>query len=478
MGCASSDSDEGGQPSTVWCDRLLADACACESTDENSDLCQDAGVIAANGDEDTCERYYASSVPLDCQSDADAAADADADADVGVIDEVTWFEHVQPMMDRYCVRCHYDGGLGVGDFEDRETVESFAEIMLSRIDSGDMPPPVADPDCREYDGEDHLQMPAEARAIFAQWIEDGKVTGDPASAPEREVINDMLDDPDLVLSIPQPYAPLYEDPENPGNEYRCFVIDPELEASTYITAMAPIIDQKSMVHHIVLFTKNVSEISEAEMGPDGYDCIGMGMADGVTGMVAGWAPGSLPVEFPPGYGMSLGPNDRLVLQMHYYQSGPEVVGLADQTSYAFRTADSVEHTVLMYPLGTTNFVIPAGNPNYSHNFEFQMPDYFSFKILAAFPHMHILGSGYSMYVDSPDEGRQCVVESDRYDFDNQQTYMLKEPLQVNGGDTLGFECTWDNSADNPNQFFDEPQDIRYGERTDEEMCFSFTLVGI
>jgi hypothetical protein len=83
-----------------------------------------------------------------------------------------------------------------------------------------------------------------------------------------------------------------------------------------------------------------------------------------------------------------------------------------------------------------------------------------------------------MWAESVEDGRTCLAESDRYDFDNQQTYMFKEPVSVQGGDTLGFECTWDNSADNPDQFFDEPQDIGYGERTNEEMCFTFTLVGL
>ena len=54
--------------------------------------------------------------------------DADADADV------TWYADIQPLMDRHCVRCHYDGGLGV-DIEALR-LSLFAEVMLSRIDSG------------------------------------------------------------------------------------------------------------------------------------------------------------------------------------------------------------------------------------------------------------------------------------------------------------------------------------------------------
>jgi hypothetical protein len=394
---------------------------------------------------------------------------------------VTWFEHVKPMMDKYCTRCHNDGGLGAGNFKDIESVKGFAELMLSRIDSGEMPPPVSDPDCRDYVGSSHLQMPIQAREAFAAWIEGGKLDGDPADAPEPFAITDTLADPDLVLTIPAPYTPLYEDEANPGNEYRCFVIDPEIEETRYITAMAPMVDQKAMVHHIVLFTKDISQISASEQGPDGYDCIDGGMADGVNGMVAGWAPGALPVEFPQepeSFGMRLGVNDRLIMQMHYFQSGPDVVGLADQSGYSFRTQEDVDRTVMMYPLGTTDFTIPAGDPAYTAGFEWDMPAVFSFDILAVFPHMHMLGTGYKMWVDTAEAGRQCLAQSSQYDFDNQLTYLFNEPVSIQGGDTIGFDCTWDNSVDNPNQHFDVPQDIGYGERTNEEMCYAFTLIGI
>ena len=415
----------------------------------------------------------------DVDGDGDEGADGDGDADEGPPDEaITWHEHVKPLMDKHCTRCHYDAGLGVGDFTDPVLVRNFADIMLSRIDSGDMPPPVSDPECRDYLGSDHLQMPVESRDLFAAWIEGGKEEGSPEDAPVSAPISETLAEPNMTVQIPQPYVPLYEDTENPGNEYRCFVIDPEIEENIYITALAPTIDQKAMVHHVVLFTKHVDDIPAHEAGPEGYDCIDAGMADGVNGLVAGWAPGALPVEFPDGYGMRLGPNDRLVLQMHYYQSGPDVVGVADQSGYAFRVVDEVDRSVLMYPLGTTSFTIPAGDPSYTDGFEWPMPSFLSFDILAVFPHMHILGTGYKMWANTAEAGRTCLAQSDRYDFDNQLTYLFKEPISIQGGDTIGFECTWDNSAENPNQFFDVPQDIRYGERTDEEMCFTFTLVGI
>jgi hypothetical protein len=51
-----------------WCTQLVKDACGCEGDDPDSDLCQDAGVVADEEDEGTCESYYFANVPGDCQT--------------------------------------------------------------------------------------------------------------------------------------------------------------------------------------------------------------------------------------------------------------------------------------------------------------------------------------------------------------------------------------------------------------------------
>ena len=87
--------------------------------------------------------------------------------------------------------------------------------------------------------------------------------------------------------------------------------------------------------------------------------------------------------------------------------------------------------------------------------------------------MHILGKGYELSTDN-----ECLIASDNYDFDNQLTYMYHEPVTVPAGSNIHMSCTWNNSTSNPDLIIDPPQDIGYGERTDEEMCYAFTLVSL
>ena len=50
-----------------WCDQLVLDACACEA-EEESDLCQDAEVVANTDNEESCEQYYFDAIPYSCQN--------------------------------------------------------------------------------------------------------------------------------------------------------------------------------------------------------------------------------------------------------------------------------------------------------------------------------------------------------------------------------------------------------------------------
>jgi hypothetical protein len=389
-------------------------------------------------------------------------------------DTLTWYQDVEPVVDRWCSRCHRPDGPGSADFTDPGVVSLLAEYMLARIDAGEMPPPVADPDCRPYWGHEELTLPVDARDLFARWIDEGKALGDAAdSTSTGGTRNTTLEDADLEVRLEVPYTPTFTDPSDPGNEYRCFALEHGRDEDFFITGLAPLLDQERLVHHIVLF-----RIGESSLWPDydpavGVDCID-DMAESVLGMIAGWAPGAVPIEFPQGTGIKILANQRIGMQIHYFQNGE--AGLADQTGYAFRTATEVDDEVRMVPIGTTSFNIPAGDAAYTRSGSWSMPLGIAPIVHGVFPHMHVLGRAFSMVREGSDGSRECMVDMPRYDFANQQSYLFEWPIELEPDDRISFSCTWDNSADNPDQLQDPPQDVRYGERTDEEMCYGFTFI--
>jgi len=388
--------------------------------------------------------------------------------------EITYFRDVEPLVDRWCARCHRPDGPGSADFTDPGVVAVLAEYMLARVDDGEMPPPVADPDCRPYWGHEELTLPLEARDMLARWIELGKPLGDPADSTATGGVQNMaLPDADLELRLPTPYTPTFTDASDPGNEYRCFALEHGRDEDFFITGLAPLLDQEKLVHHIVLFRLSESSLWPGYDPAVGVDCID-DMAESVIGMIAGWAPGAVPIEFPQGTGIKILANQRIGIQIHYFQNGE--AGLADQTGYAFKTATEVDDEVRMVPVGTTSFNIPAGDDSYSREGSWSMPLGIAPIVHGVFPHMHVLGTQFSMWLQRSDGTQECIVDMPRYDFDNQQSYLFEWPLELEADDRLHFRCTWDNSAENPDQLQDPPGDVRYGERTDEEMCYGFTFI--
>jgi hypothetical protein len=387
----------------------------------------------------------------------------------------TWHADVGPMMDTYCTRCHFEGGPGTGDFTRFDEAVAWAEPGLARVDAGEMPPPASDPSCRSYHGHEHMTLPGEARDLLADWIDGGKAEGDPEEAVAVERLTLELDDPDVVILLPEAYAPNFDEPQSPDNEYRCFLLETEATETFYITEMAPILDATHLIHHIVIYRLSEASVPDDYDPAVGYECQN-DLSQVIIGMIAGWAPGMVPVVFEPGTGVRVEPGSRIGLQFHYFRADPAQEAVLDRSGYSFNITDEVKTEARMFPIGTSSFNIPAGDENYTREGDLSLPEGLgAITIHGVMPHMHVLGSAFRMWVGR-DEDEQCIVDMKNYDFDNQLTYMLDPPLHIAPGERIHYSCSWDNSAENPDQFFDPPRDIRYGERTDEEMCFGFTLV--
>jgi hypothetical protein len=342
--------------------------------------------------------------------------------------------------------------------------------MLAAMDRGAMPPAAADPSCRDYAGSEHLTLPPDEVERFRAWVDADMPEGDPTDATETLQIKDQLENPDAVVMMESSYQPTFTDTNNPGNEYRCFAMDASDLEGRAINAMAPVVGNNQMVHHIVLFTMPSDSLTEEMQSPDGWDCIdGMG-DDALDGMLTAWAPGMLPIQFPEGTGLQVEEGHHIVAQMHYFYNGPELDGATDQSGYAFHLVPEGESysPVFMAPIGNFDFAIPPGASDHTTTDRFEN-SFIDLKVLGIFPHMHQLGTWFNARVLHEDGTETCLVDG-AYSFDNQMTYQFTEPAELPTGDSVEFTCTWDNSAGSST--------VRYGERTNEEMCFFFAFVTI
>lgn len=412
----------------------------------------------------------------------------------------TYYADVKPLLDAYCVGCHSEGGVAPFRLDTYEHVLEVANAIPRAIESRSMPPFLAAPAVRplRYD----TSLTGEQIVLISRWVGLGAPMGDPASEgapielPER-----ALDRVDTVLSMPQPYSPT-----TLPDEYRCFVLDWEETEDTYITGVQFMPGNLAIAHHAVIYLVDEEDagIIDAANGADGnmgYSCFGGATPDGEpsfpTKLVAGWGPGVDAIPYPDGSGALVRPGTRVVLQMHYsiLNDGTQ----PDLSSVAFEIEREVAHNAgylpflnIEWPSNPDTMLIPAGMNEVTHEYvadptQSPLLDEFvpgadaseGLVVYSVLPHLHKLGTSISIELERADGTVEPMVDIGRWDFDWQGEFEFEQPITVFPGDQLRMTCNWDNSARNQPVIQGrrrEPEDVRWGEGTYDEMCASSLFV--
>lgn len=255
--------------------------------------------------------------------------------------------------------------------------------------------------------------------------------------------------PDTLI---RPAAPFAIDPGS-IDQYVCYGFDVTPSKKRHVTALAPKIDNKALVHHLLLFQTDQAE------SPTPKAC----QAFGSVGwrLIAGWAPGGDNLELPPEAGFPEAGTTHWVMQVHYNNS-QHLANQTDESGYDLCTTDQLRpNDAEVMGLGSINFSIePHSKLDLSCDYTF----YSSPKIhlFGASPHMHLRGRAMSSVKLGGPMGQQTIVDSPNFDFNTQIEYPTS--VDVAFGDTLRTRCVWEN---------DTASAIKFGENTGDEMCFDF-----
>lgn len=254
-------------------------------------------------------------------------------------------------------------------------------------------------------------------------------------------------------------------PPSAGNLYECFTFRSPFNGTEQGIAWAPITDDDRVLHHWILYRTETAQpdngVMNCQMPRDAI-------------FVAGWAPGGKNFVMPDDIGLELpGPSEWLILQVHYhnvagYTDANDASGVALCTTPAPRA-----NTAGVYTLGTYGINIPAGAVGYeaSHTcgsaLTSRLPE--PIHILASFPHMHQLGRRFRTEIlrGSNTGPSETLVDVPRFNFEDQRNYVHEPPVTLNPGDAIRTTCVYDNPGTTA---------VRFGERTEDEMCFNFAMV--
>ncbi|SEC84168.1 hypothetical protein SAMN04489844_3096 [Nocardioides exalbidus] len=129
-----------------------------------------------------------------------------------------------------------------------------------------------------------------------------------------------------TIAMPGSYTP--SAPYGTGtDDYRCFLLDPELEEDAWLTGTHVLPGNPDVVHHVILFQVPPGQVAAAEAKDaaedgEGWTCFGGTGLEQFQNVddaawIGAWAPGGQESVVKPGFGTRLRTGSRIVMQVHY-----------------------------------------------------------------------------------------------------------------------------------------------------------------
>lgn len=396
--------------------------------------------------------------------------------------KVTFHRDVLPILQNHCQSCHRPGAVGPFSLMTYRQASNWATDIKDFTQTRRMPP---------WKPAEGLAFHNERRlserdiATLAAWVDADAPEGNPKDAPPPVKFTEgwQLGEPDLVLTPSEDTIV----GASGRDHFRCFVLPTNLPEDRYVAAIEVKPGNPRIVHHALLFVDatcqgrrlekqekdRVQKDDEIDRGP-GYS-VAMGVGFIPQGGLGGWAPGQLARRLPEGTGYYLPRGADVVMQLHYHRNGRverdrTAIGLyfaKKPVSKRFHGGVIPGRLLLGIPPDVANFKVTGSLPSPGMHF----PN--DFTLHSIMPHMHMLGKEIKVVMRPPEGDPVTLIHIKDWDYNWQETYFLKEPLLVKAGTRFEVEAIYDNSSKNPNNPFNPPRRVFFGEQTTNEMCFVF-----
>ncbi len=378
---------------------------------------------------------------------------------------------VQRVLQQRCQSCHqsppkFGAPMPLLTYSDTQAPalggqQAIKQVMKTKVEGGKMPPPSTPSG----------PLSAAEKTTLMGWLDAGTPRGtatscNPGGAPPTPPTTPPVTPPRADL----PCTPKYEFRASGAgasepfvvpqvkDTYRCFAFQVPFTAGEQAIAWAPIIDDERVVHHWILY---------------GHRTPTRPVGCGDTGRVflMGWAPGGQNGIMPPDVGLELpDPGTWLSLEVHYNNSA-SFADARDRSGVSVCTTDTPRAKEAgVITLGSVGIAIPPGAE--SHPVVSEIPGALTqllpetLHVLWTSPHMHT--NGKTFRTDITRAGRTLnLVEVPDWDFADQRAFTRDpETTLIQAGDSLRTTCTYGNTTG---------ATIRFGEKTENEMCFNFVV---
>lgn len=415
---------------------------------------------------------------------------------------VTWSEHVAPILYKNCTPCHRPAQSGSFNLLGYADAVKKAKLIKFVTQTGYMPPWPADASYSHFIGERVLSK--EEIAIIKNWVDNKMPRGDSLKEPPAPEFytGSYFGKPDLVIRA-------QEAVKVNGNGTDVFLIMKfpyQIEKDTIIDVVEFVPHQRKLIHHVNghLVSYDASRSFNYMSGEvvhwdtkaqlmDVYKRMHIPYTDNRQPQFPTLTPNTvyyLPGYIPPAYPKEVGgyrfkKNGVFLLNNIHY--GPSNKDLLD-SSYinVFYRKSPIERPITESQLGTfgiskiePELIIPA---NQIKTFQTQTTLSKDISMLSINPHMHLIGKTFWAFALKPNGDTIPLIRIKKWDFRWQYYYTFKHPVKLEAGTTIKVLGTYDNTVSNPNNPFHPPKTITQGDgvesmKTSEEMFqFIFTYM--
>jgi hypothetical protein len=410
--------------------------------------------------------------------------------------EVTFSEHIAPIVYNACSKCHRIGEAGPLPLLSYQDVSSRAQLVRYVTQTRYMPPWPADPSYRHFAKENVLTD--EQIALIGRWVDQGAREGDPGKLPARPVFpkGSQLGKPDLVVRMPGRYQIRGDNTD----KFVSMKLPFSMPRDTFVRIIEFVPGNRKLVHHVnahlVTYPKGrprhllqgpwFSEAGEHNMNALEELGLGDSTATGasITLSVTNYLPGTFPTLYPEGIGGFRLSREGFLL-MHHVHYGPSPTDEADSSYFnvffAKNPPQRPTYTLLLGTLGRAPVVPPLIVPPDSiKTFRTQFTLPVDISVLTINPHMHLLGKTFLAYAVTAGGDTIPLIRIPRWDFRWQYFYTFEKMLKLPRGATIYVEADFDNTSGNPNNPFRPPREVREQgasmRSTDEMFQFIMTMM--
>jgi len=383
---------------------------------------------------------------------------------------VTFSDTIAPIVFDHCVTCHRPGEAAPFPLMSYDDVAKHATTIAAVTASRLMPPWRAAHDGPEFVGERRLTD--EQIAAIAEWVRQGMPKGDPARLPPLPKFTEgwQLGAPDLVLEMPE----TFDVPADGPDIYRNFAIPTGLTEDKWVRAIEFRPGARRVVHHALFsYVRGGSTASLSRDGRPGFSgMMPVAFVPGFapSGDLGGWAVGATPRFLPDGLAWPLAKGSDFVLQLHLHPTGKAEHERSRIGLYFTPTAPERKFREMGAP-GLFGFLagidIPPGEKHYELKGTFNV--FANMRAYAVIAHAHYLGKAIKAVATFPDKTTKTLLWIPDWNFNWQDRYFYKTPVDLPKGTKVDVTIVYDNSADNPNNPCNPPRRVQWGFQSFDEM---------